>query len=177
MACYDSVYYSSRKLGGKRCFLVLLSIATWVNDKSRLSLPIFGIFALLSGLALGCGGGGKTGQNDTLTVVAPSNLAYPQPTITATVGKAIIADMPAVTGTVDSYTVSPTLPAGLSLNSSTGAISGTPTAVAVQATYTVVARNSAGSTSAMIQVTVNAVWHRLTSPILNRSSTPMSALR
>jgi putative Ig domain-containing protein len=135
---------------------MLLSIVTWVNDKSRLSLPIFAIFVLLSGLALGCGGGGKTAQNNTLTVVAPSNLTYPQPTITATVGKAIIADIPAVTGTVDSYTVSPTLPAGLSLNSLTGAISGTPTAVAVQATYTVVARNSAGSTSAMIQVTVNA---------------------
>ena len=40
------------------------------------------------------------------------------------------------------YTVSPALPAGLALNATTGAISGTPTAVTASASYTVTAATS-----------------------------------
>ena len=54
-----------------------------------------------------------------------------------------------------SYTVSPALPAGLSLSASTGIISGTPTAVTATASYTVTASNSAGSTTASLTITVN----------------------
>ena len=79
---------------------------------------------------------------------------YSQSNISATIEAAIAPDSPTVTGTVDSYTVSPTLPAGLSLNASTGVISGTPTSVAPQTTYTVVAANSGGSTSVRIQIAV-----------------------
>jgi hypothetical protein len=89
-------------------------------------------------------------------VVAPSNLVYPQTSITATAGQAIIADTPTVIGTVTTFSVSPALPAGLSLNPTTGTISGTPTAVTPQATYTVTAANSAGSATATVQITVNA---------------------
>ncbi|WP_433967148.1 putative Ig domain-containing protein [Tunturiibacter gelidiferens] len=85
----------------------------------------------------------------------PSNLVYPQPTIAATAGHAITTDTPTVTGAVTSYTVSPALPAGLSLNASTGAISGTPTTVTPQATYTITAANAAGSTTATVQIAVN----------------------
>jgi hypothetical protein len=51
-----------------------------------------------------------------------------------------------VTGntTTITYSVSPALPAGLSLNTSTGQITGTPTALATSATYTVTASQSAG---------------------------------
>src|SRR3974390_309899 len=110
----------------------------------KLSTPI--VFLLV--LFQGCGGGRNT------TIVAPSNLVYPQTSIAGTVGAAIATDAPTVTGTVDSYNVSPALPAGLSLNTSTGVISGTPTAASSQTTYTVVAANSAGSTSTKIQLTV-----------------------
>jgi hypothetical protein len=44
------------------------------------------------------------------------------------------------------YTVSPSLPAGLTLNSSTGAVSGTPTSTAVNATYTITATDANGDT-------------------------------
>ena len=54
-----------------------------------------------------------------------------------------------------SYSVSPALPAGLTLNTSTGVITGTPTAVTATATYTVTASNSAGSTTATLSITVN----------------------
>jgi len=108
------------------------------------------IVACIPGLLVGCGGGGSSNK-----VTQPSNLVYPQPTITATVGTAIVADTPTVMGSAATFTVSPTLPAGLALNSSTGAISGTPTAVTAQAAYTVTATNSAGSTTATLQITVN----------------------
>ncbi len=57
-------------------------------------------------------------------------------------------------GAITAYSISPDLPAGLTFNTSTGAISGTPTAIASPAAYTVTASNSAGSTSATVKVAV-----------------------
>ncbi len=89
----------------------------------------------------------------------PSNLSYPSPN-TFTQGVAITNLNPTVTGTVTSYSVSPALPAGLSLNTSTGVISGTPTIVTATATYTVTASNAGGSTSFGVVITVNANTNR-----------------
>lgn len=58
-------------------------------------------------------------------IVAPSGLSYSGPNV-YTRGIAITSLTPTVTGTVTSYSVSPSLPAGLSLNTSTGVITGTP---------------------------------------------------
>jgi len=87
-------------------------------------------------------------------VTAPANLTYPQTSIDATVGVAIKTDTPTFSGTVTSYTVSPSLPAGLSLSASTGAISGMPSTQMASASYTITASNSAGSTTAIIQISV-----------------------
>ena len=66
------------------------------------------------------------------------------------------ANTPTTTGgAVALYSVSPALPAGLSLSTTTGAISGTPTAVTATASYTVTASNSAGSTTTSLSITVN----------------------
>jgi hypothetical protein len=111
------------------------------------------LLTLVVGLVAGCGGGGHT--DTTPPPTAPSNLAYPQPTISATLGQAIATDTPTVSGAVTSYSISPALPAGLSLSTSTGAISGTPTAASAQASYTVTAQNSGGSTTASLQITVS----------------------
>ncbi|QTE36360.1 DUF6443 domain-containing protein [Mucilaginibacter gossypii] len=54
------------------------------------------------------------------------------------------------------YTVSPALPAGLSLNNATGVISGTPSAAKAQATYTVTANNNNNSATVPLVITVNA---------------------
>jgi len=81
-------------------------------------------------------------------------MAHYHPTIAAVQGTAITPDNPQVTGTVSSYAVSPAIPAGLSLNQSTGVISGTPTAVTASASYTVTASNSAGSTMASVTISV-----------------------
>jgi hypothetical protein len=107
--------------------------------------------ALLCGLIAGCGGGGGSAK----APAPPSNLVYPQSMVSATVGTAIQLDSPTVTGTVTSYTISPALPGGLSLNASTGTISGMPTAVTATTGYTITATNASGSTTATVTITVN----------------------
>jgi len=105
---------------------------------------------------------GSTSATITVTVnaalVAPSGLAYSTNPAVYTVGVAITPNTPSSSGgAISSYSVSPTLPAGLSLNTATGIISGTPTAASVSAAYTVTASNSAGSTTATVSIVVNAV--------------------
>ena len=53
------------------------------------------------------------------------------------------------------YSISPPLPAGLSFNTTTAVISGTPTAESPLTTYTISAANSAGSASTTVDLTVN----------------------
>jgi len=76
----------------------------------------------------------------------PSGLTYASPQ-TFSIDAPITALTPTVTGTVSSYAVAPALPAGLAIDATTGAISGTPTAVTAETAYTVTASNSAGSTT------------------------------
>lgn len=92
----------------------------------------------------------------TLTVKGPpTGLSYSTPNPVYLKSIPIAANSASVTGTVDSFTVSPALPAGLSLNKTTGAITGTPTAIAAAATYSVTARNPSGSTAFNLNITVN----------------------
>jgi len=55
------------------------------------------------------------------------------------------------------YTITPTLPTGLTLNSTTGVITGTPTAILPRTVYTIKATNSGGSATATWALTVSAV--------------------
>ena len=93
---------------------------------------------------------------DTTPVAVPSISISPA-TVAATVGTAIAnITIDSSGGAVDSYSISPTLTAGLTLDTATGAISGTPTATAPSRTYTITATNSAGTATAMVNITVNA---------------------
>jgi len=87
--------------------------------------------------------------------VPPTNLTYTSPNTFPT-GIAITPLSPTVTGTVDSYSVSPALPTGLSLNTTSGIISGTPSVNASSATYTVTATNTGGSTTFGIVIGVGS---------------------
>ncbi|NUY80130.1 putative Ig domain-containing protein [Flavobacterium sp. MAH-1] len=102
--------------------------------------------------------GGSTSFDISITVndIAPSALSYNTPNV-FTVGTAISALNPTVTGNVTSYAISPSLPTGLSFNTATGVISGTPTAISATATYTVTATNSGGNTTFDISITVNDI--------------------
>jgi hypothetical protein len=84
----------------------------------------------------------------------PSGLSYTPSSVSGVVGTAITNMVPVVTGTVTNYSVSPPLPAGLSISPTTGLISGTPTAVAASASYTVTASNAGGSTTANVTISV-----------------------
>jgi hypothetical protein len=90
------------------------------------------------------------------SVVPPSGLSYTPSSASGTVGTPISSLTPTVTGTVTSYSVSPALPLGLTLNTSSGVISGTPTAISASAIYTVTAGNGTGSTTATVTIVVVA---------------------
>lgn len=117
---------------------------------TALGLLASALIAVIPLVFASCGG---TNQ-PTTAGTAPSNLSYPQSSINATVGAAITADTPTITGTVTSYSSTPALPAGLVLDTSMGTISGTPTATSAAATYVVKAANSFGSTTTSVQITV-----------------------
>ena len=108
-------------------------------------------------LLAACGGGGGGGGSYS-TPPPSASLSYPSGAQTFTVGTAITPITPTITGTLSSFAVSPALPAGLSLDANKGTLSGTPTAIAATATYTISAAVSGGtSTSASLSITVNDV--------------------
>jgi hypothetical protein len=83
-------------------------------------------------------------------------VAYPT-SIAATVGHAIVPLPAAVKRTgAASFAVSPPLPAGLSLDPSSGEVSGTPTAAQAPTVHTITMTDLAGTASATLEVTVNS---------------------
>ncbi|MGB7569396.1 MAG: DUF2341 domain-containing protein, partial [Chitinivibrionales bacterium] len=90
------------------------------------------------------------------TLTAPTNLNYRSAALSCAVGTAIVADTPTVTGTVTTWSISATLPAGLSFNTANGIISGTPTATISTTQYYITAGNSAGSTKDTVAISVAA---------------------
>lgn len=91
----------------------------------------------------------------TPALVAPASLSYATPDALYVTSEPIVPNMPQVTGgPASAFSVSPALPAGLSLNTLTGAITGTPTVLQRQATYTVTASNSVGSAQTQIRIIV-----------------------
>ena len=117
--------------------------------------PILSLIALVL-LVCGCGCGVSNGGSSG-RVQSPSALTYTTAAAVYTMGTPIAANSPSSGGgAVTSYSVSPVLPEGLSLDDSTGIISGTPAALAAIASYTVTASNGGGSTTAALSITVNA---------------------
>ena len=93
----------------------------------------------------------------TVNDAAPAGLGYTNGTTDYTVGTPIAANAPTSTGgAVTEYGVSPALPAGLSMDDTTGIITGTPTAVTATATYTAMASNLTGNATVTLSITVNA---------------------
>jgi uncharacterized repeat protein (TIGR01451 family) len=107
-------------------------------------------------LAPGCGSSSGSSSNNQPAVQAPTALAYSAPTAVYTKGLAVAANTPTSSGgAVASYAVSPALPGGLALNTASGVLSGTPTAVTALGTYVITAANAGGSTQATLTITVN----------------------
>jgi hypothetical protein len=87
---------------------------------------------------------------------APAGLSYSNDVQVLNVGDAFTAMVPTLSTSpaAISYSITPQLPAGLILNTD-GSISGTPTETRGVINRTVVAQNSAGSTSLVISITIN----------------------
>jgi len=130
----------------------VMAPVTIEKEPSMRSIKWFGLILTLALLLLcGCGGG----PSAVITPQPPSALSYTTATAVYIKGTAITPNSPTSSGgAVTAYSVNPALPAGLSLSTSTGIISGTPTAVTSTASYTVTASNSAGSTTATLTITV-----------------------
>lgn len=110
-----------------------------------------GIAAWLATMLLlaGCGGGGS-GSGTT----PEGSLSYPSTTLVLTVGGAITPVKPTVTGPLSTFTISPTLPSGLSL-APDGTLTGTPTVVSPTTAYTVTGSGGGATASATLSITVN----------------------
>ena len=103
------------------------------------------------------GGIGTTTVKITITNPAAPNISYTPSTNIYTVGTAISSLTPVNTGgAATSYSIDITLPAGLSFDTTTGIISGTPTVSSPATTYTITATNAAGSASTTVNLAVNA---------------------
>jgi hypothetical protein len=107
--------------------------------------------------------GGKVSATLTITIAdgAPSNLAYSSNPAIYTVNKPIEGNIPSnAGGQATSYAMSaqtPNLPAGLALNTTTGVITGTPTAVTASSTYSIIASNAFGHTTPVsLSITVDS---------------------
>ncbi|AMR34376.1 hypothetical protein A0256_24430 [Mucilaginibacter sp. PAMC 26640] len=93
------------------------------------------------------------GASTTPITFTATTIAYTTPQ-TYTVGTAIAALTPTTTGSPTSYATTG-LPPGLSLNTSNGQITGTPTSYSPATNYTITASNASGSGSTTINITVN----------------------
>ncbi len=116
--------------------------------------PRFMSLLLLVMVVSGCGGGGGT-----VAVTAPCNLLYPLDFIMVPAGVLLAAQIPTVDcGDVTDWTISPTLPAGLSFDFSNGTISGIALTDGHDQEHTVEASNSGGSTSTSFRLRIDRIF-------------------
>jgi hypothetical protein len=103
-----------------------------------------------------------------------SALSYSGTPLVVCQNTAITAMNPTITGTPTSYSISPALPTGLSINTTSGVISGMPSVSSALTTYTVTATSSCNTTTANIDITVNAL--PIVSAGTNQTICPGSAI-
>jgi uncharacterized protein (DUF1800 family) len=99
-----------------------------------------------------CGGGGGGGGGGP---VAPSSLTYTEQVSSYEVQLAVPPNLPTFGGGAPTdYSVAPALPAGLSLSTTTGVITGMPNVLQPTADYVVTASNAAGAATATLTIQV-----------------------
>ncbi len=100
---------------------------------------------------------GSTNFTISIEVVdaAPCDLLYPDPALLLILGDALSLQIPSVgCGSPDQFEIDPPLPQGLSFDSLTGAIEGTPTTVTAATLHQVTATNGTGFTSTDLSIEV-----------------------
>ena len=101
--------------------------------------------------------GGSSTATVTITVndIAPSSIVYSGNPFTLTKDSAMTTATQGQRWSGHLVVDFPSLPSGLSFNTSTGAISGTPTTITSSTTYTVTASNTGGSATTTVTIVVN----------------------
>ena len=112
-----------------------------------------------------------------LTISAVPVMTPASQAVSGVVGTAIattsVFAAPTVTGT-KTFTVSPALPAGLTLNAATGTVSGTPTAVSTQTTYVITGTDGTNSSANFATSTLTIVV-AATAAATTKTTVPTSA--
>ncbi|MEM7180670.1 MAG: putative Ig domain-containing protein, partial [Spirochaetota bacterium] len=114
----------------------------------------------------------------TINDRVPTSLGYSGSPFVYTKDYAISPVNPTIVGTPSSYSITPTLPAGLSIDTATGQLSGTPAVLMTTPTdYTVTAKNSAGSTttSFTIRITSFQIWSEIQNTLTGQQALGVSA--
>jgi hypothetical protein len=79
-------------------------------------------------------------------------------------------------GTIASYAISPAAPAGLTFNTATGLLSGTPTEIAASTAYTITATNTSGTAQRTFTLTVGPIAPAFTLSSSSESKTVNTAI-
>ena len=103
------------------------------------------------------GGSSVAYVNVTINDVPPNTIIYSPHTMTLEKDTAMSPVTPTVSGgPVSTWEIAPDLPSGLSFDSATGTISGTPTVLQLNSVaYTVWANNTGGSASTTVNIAIN----------------------
>ena len=123
----------------------------WSSVTSNLGSGGFLAFGVNNFVALSSGG-----NSFAYSVAAPSfTLSTSSQSVTQNSAITTVT-ISSTGGTISSYAISPAAPAGLTFNTSTGQLSGTPTATQGATTYTITGTNAGGSASQTFTLTVNS---------------------
>ena len=111
----------------------------------------------------GVGLGGSSTQQFELTVnVRAPGFSLSRYSQTVVKGSAAGFTVKSTGGLITSFSISPAAPTGMSFNTSTGLLSGSPTSAQSATTYTVTATNASGSASQQFVLTVTASFPAFT---------------
>ena len=112
-----------------------------------------GLVIAVAVLMVACGGGDSVSGTPTVEqVFRPHDLQYALGV--GEVGFPFGPSPPSVSGTVTGYSVSPALPAGLTLDPTSGVISGTPLVGSPATTYVITASNAGGTATVAVTLLV-----------------------
>ena len=110
------------------------------------------------------GGGGAGPQGPAGPEGSPAAPAFTisSASETVTVGNLMLGySLTSTGGRISSYSISPTISAGLTFNTTTGILSGTPTRAAPTTSYTITGTNSTGTSTANFSLTVEAIVYNV----------------
>lgn len=96
----------------------------------------------------------KTSAGATTPDNPPTSISYPEASYKYIRNNPIAAITPTTTGVVESFSITPVLPAGMAFDTTTGRIYGTPTTFSAENTYVVTATNSVGSITTNVKISV-----------------------